>query len=113
MACIFCSIVRGEVPATIVYKDELVTAFRDINPKAPVHVLVVPNEHIPSVRELRAEHGPLLARLFEAAARIAAQEKVAESGFRLVINNGPHAGQSVDHLHLHLLGGRPMAWPPG
>jgi histidine triad (HIT) family protein len=113
MACIFCNIVRGEVSATIVYQDDLVTAFRDINPKAPVHVLVVPNEHIPSVRELRAEHGALLARMFEAASRIAAQEQVAETGFRLVINNGPHAGQSVDHLHLHLLGGRPMAWPPG
>ena len=113
MACIFCSIARGEVPATIVHRDDLVTAFRDINPKAPLHVLVIPNEHIPSARQVRPEHGPLLARLLDVAAQVATAEQVAERGYRLVINNGPDAGQSVDHLHIHVLGGRPLAWPPG
>ncbi len=111
--CLFCRIVRGELSAQIVHQDETVTAFRDINPQAPVHLLIVPNEHIGSVAEVGADHGPVLAALVTTANRLAAQEGLAERGYRLVLNMGPDAGMSVPHLHLHLLGGRRMAWPPG
>lgn len=94
-------------------KDELVTAFRDINPQAPTHILIVPNEHLDSAHQIGPGHSALLDRMFETARRLAEQEGIATSGYRLVINTGPQAGQSVDHLHLHLLGGRRMAWPPG
>ncbi|MGE5620154.1 MAG: histidine triad nucleotide-binding protein [Sphingomonadaceae bacterium] len=113
MACIFCRIVAREIPSDIVYQDDRITAFRDINPQAPVHIVIVPNEHIPSVMELRADQAPVVGHMVHAAGVLAEREGVAKSGFRLVINNGPDAGQSVDHLHLHLLGGRPMQWPPG
>ncbi len=113
MACIFCGVAQGTHPATVLHKDDLVTAFRDIRPRAPVHVLVIPNEHIPSAADLTAAHGEVLARMFEVARRIAEQENVLASGYRLVINVGPAAGQSVDHLHLHVLGGRYFSWPPG
>ncbi|MDA8218368.1 MAG: histidine triad nucleotide-binding protein [Dehalococcoidales bacterium] len=113
MACIFCEVAQGKREATIVYQDELVTAFRDIRPQAPVHVLIIPNEHIASAAELKAEHGPLLVRICEVASRIAQQEGIAEDGYRLVTNVGRAAGQSVGHLHFHLVGGRRLGWPPG
>jgi histidine triad (HIT) family protein len=111
--CIFCRVVSGQAKATILYQDEEVTAFRDANPQAPSHILVVPNEHLESVAAAGPEHAQLLGRLILTANQMAAQEGLAASGYRLVINRGRHGGQSVDHLHLHLLGGRPMRWPPG
>lgn len=111
--CIFCRIVRGEVPAQVVHRDDAVTAFRDINPVAPVHVLLVPNEHLTSVGDAAPQHEALLGRLLRAAAAVAAREGLAERGYRLVTNAGPDAGQLVPHLHFHLLGGRAFAWPPG
>lgn len=113
MACIFCEIAAGRVPAQIVYQSADVTAFRDINPQAPVHLLIIPNRHIESVAELGAADGVLLARLIEVANRLAVEHGIAETGYRLVVNKGMHGGQTVPHLHLHLLGGRPMTWPPG
>jgi len=111
--CIFCRVVRNEAHADILYQDEWVTAFRDIRPQAPTHLLIVPNQHIDSVNQLQPEHGEMPARLLLIARQLARQEGVADSGYRLVMNTGPQAGQSVDHLHLHLLGGRRMSWPPG
>jgi histidine triad (HIT) family protein len=111
--CIFCRIVGGQARGTILYQDEEVTAFRDTNPQAPSHILVVPNQHLESVAEAGPEHAQLLGRLILAANQIAEQEGIAENGYRLVINRGRYGGQSVDHLHLHLLGGRRMRWPPG
>jgi histidine triad (HIT) family protein len=111
--CLFCRIVAGEIPSDKVYDDAQVYAFRDINPGAPTHVLIVPKRHMRDVAAPEAADGALLLALLRAANAIAQQEGVAESGYRLVWNVGPDAGQSVWHLHLHLLGGRPMAWPPG
>ncbi|HEY74857.1 MAG TPA: histidine triad nucleotide-binding protein [Thermoflexia bacterium] len=110
--CIFCRIVRGEAPAQIIYQDEEVTAFRDLNPQAPVHVLIVPNRHIAGVAQVEPDDEPTLGRLFTVARRLAEEMGITE-GYRLVVNSGPLAGQSVFHLHLHLLGGRPFRWPPG
>ena len=112
-ACLFCRIARGEIPATIVHEDDEVVAFRDVNPQAPTHVLVIPREHLSSAADLAADHAELLAAMFAAANRVAAADGVAETGYRLVVNVGRDAGQSVDHLHLHVLGGRRLAWPPG
>ena len=111
--CLFCRIGRGEVPAEIVHEDDLVVAFRDINPKAPTHILIIPRMHVTSAADLTNEDGPMLGRLFATAAKLAREAGIAEMGFRLVSNSGPAAGQSVDHLHFHLLGGRSMSWPPG
>jgi histidine triad (HIT) family protein len=111
--CIFCDIAEGEIPADIVHNDDLVVAFRDINPKAPTHILLISREHVGSAAELTEDHAPLLARLFVVAATLARSEGIAESGYRLVTNVGGDAGQSVHHLHLHMLGGRSMSWPPG
>jgi histidine triad (HIT) family protein len=111
--CLFCKIARGEIPAQIVHQTETVTAFRDINPQAPVHVLVIPNQHVGSAAEIGPGNGALLAALVVAANEVAAKEGVAESGYRLVINVGEDGGMTVPHLHLHLLGGRRMTWPPG
>jgi len=111
--CLFCRIARRESPATIVHQDEQVTAFRDVNPQAPVHVLVIPNAHIGTAAEVGPEHGALLAALLAVARRVAEQEGIAATGYRLVINVGADAGMSVPHLHLHVLGGRRLAWPPG
>lgn len=113
--CIFCQIVRQESPAQVIYRDDLVTAFRDINPQAPEHILVVPNEHIPDITHLTAEQEQLAGALLRVAARIAADQGLATSdeGFRIVINYGEKAGLTVPHLHVHLLGGRRMSWPPG
>jgi histidine triad (HIT) family protein len=103
---IFSKIIRGEAPAEIVYQDELVTAFRDIRPQAPVHVLIVPNKAIPTANDVTAADEAALGRMFTVAARIAAQEGIAESGYRLMVNCNRDGGQEVYHLHLHLLGGR-------
>lgn len=111
--CLFCRIAAGEIPSTQVHADDEVIAFRDIAPKAPVHVLVIPRRHIPSAADLAAADGPLLARMVGVAAEVARREGIADSGYRIVTNVGADAGQSVAHLHLHLLGGRRMSWPPG
>jgi len=110
--CLFCRMASGEIAVTKLHEDDLVFAIRDINPQAPSHVLLMPVEHIDSAADLTDAHGPLLGRLFSVAARIAAQDGL-DGGWRLVSNVGPDAGQSVRHLHVHLLGGRSMAWPPG
>ena len=111
--CLFCRIAGGEIPASIAYQDELVVAFHDISPQAPTHVLLIPRTHLGGVGDLGETDGPLLARLMTVAARLAREAGVDRSGYRLVANTGPDAGQSVRHLHWHLLGGRSMAWPPG
>jgi len=111
--CIFCRIAAGEIPAKVVRQDEDIVAFRDVNPRAPTHVLVIPRRHIASVNVLDPDDAALVGKLFLAAREIARSEGVDESGYRMVVNAGPDAGQSVDHIHLHLLGGRGLAWPPG
>lgn len=108
MRCIFCKIVAGETQSDILYQDEAVTAFRDIRPQAPTHILVVPNEHIASMRELYEGSDSLLGSMFSAAHHLAEREGIASRGYRLVINTGPEAGQAIAHMHLHLLGGKPM-----
>lgn len=111
--CLFCKIFRRELEAKEVYRDDDIVAFEDIRPVAPVHVLVIPKEHIPSVKDLRPEHQAMLFGLVDTANRIARERGIDRQGYRLVVNTGPQAGQSVYHLHLHLLGGRAMNWPPG
>jgi histidine triad (HIT) family protein len=113
MDCIFCKIAAGEIPANKVLDEPDLIAFHDLHAQAPVHVLVIPREHIDNVAAAGPEHAALLGRLLLAGVRAAAATGVGESGFRLVLNAGPDAGQSVDHLHLHVLGGRPLGWPPG
>ncbi len=110
-ACIFCRIVRGEIPAQMLVNNKEIAAFRDVNPQAPVHILIVPKKHIASLDD--AADSDLLGRMMSLAAALARQEKIAKSGSRTVINTGAHGGQSVDHLHIHLIGGRAMSWPPG
>jgi histidine triad (HIT) family protein len=110
--CLFCRIVAGEVPATKVHEDDLVIAIRDISPQAPTHALVLPVRHIASAADLTDADSELLGRLFAVAAQIARNEGLVR-GWRVVTNVGPDGGQSVDHLHLHVLGGRRMTWPPG
>ena len=110
-SCIFCRIARGEIPAQMVMHSKDVAAFRDLNTQAPVHILIIPTKHIRSLDD--ANDPELLGRMLALAAAIARQEKIAKTGYRTVINTGKDGGQSVDHLHLHLLGGRPMTWPPG
>jgi len=111
--CLFCRIAAHELPSETVYEDDRVMAFRDLNPQAPVHVLIVPKRHVATVNDLREEHAEDLTALWLAAARIARDQGVADSGYRLVVNCQEGAGQSVFHLHVHLLGGRGMTWPPG
>lgn len=111
--CLFCRIAAGELPATMVHDDEVVIGIRDIAPRAPTHVLFMPRTHIRSVAEVTEADGPLLGRLFAAAAEFARAEGIAAHGYRLVLNVGTWGGQTVDHLHVHLLGGRSMTWPPG
>jgi histidine triad (HIT) family protein len=110
---VFSRIIRKEIPADIVYEDEQVLAFRDINPQAPVHVLVIPKTALPSVADARAEHGALLGHLVLRAAEIARTLGLDATGYRLVVNHGKDAGQAVAHLHVHILGGRALGWPPG
>jgi histidine triad (HIT) family protein len=112
-SCLFCQIVAGNIDADIVRTGELTLAFRDIKPQAPVHVLIIPKDHLRSVADLSDAHGDLLVEMARMAQWIAASEGVAESGYRLVANTGPDGGQTVDHFHVHLLGGRQMTWPPG
>lgn len=111
--CLFCRIAAGEIPAKLVYEDDDVVAFRDINPQAPTHILIIPRRHIASVNDLEAGDAELVGRLYLVARELAERDGIAQSGYRLVLNTGPGAGQTVDHIHLHLLGGRPLHWPPG
>ena len=110
---IFEKIIAREIPATIVYEDDLVLAFRDANPKAPTHVLIVPKKCIPRLAEARPSDQPMLGHLLLKAAEVAEKVGLAQGGYRLVINNGPDGGETVPHLHVHILGGRAMTWPPG
>ena len=111
--CLFCKIARREIPATLVYEDERVVAFNDINPQAPTHVLVVPKRHIETLNELSTEDDRLVGELVRRAAAIAGERGLSAGGYRTVFNTNRGAGQTVFHIHLHLLGGRAMAWPPG
>ena len=111
--CLFCGIIEGKVNASIVYRDDAVVAFKDIKPRAPVHILIIPRKHVASVPDIEPNDDALIGQIFRAAARLARDHGIAESGFRVVVNVGPDAGQSVFHLHYHLLGGRQMGWPPG
>jgi histidine triad (HIT) family protein len=111
--CIFCAIAAGEIAADIVHQDDDVVAFRDTNPQAPTHILVIPREHIASAAALTPTQDHLWGRLLHVAQQIAVSEAIDEGGYRLVTNVGRNGGQTVHHLHLHLLGGRPMTWPPG
>ncbi len=108
MANLFEKIIAGDLPADIVYQDDYVTAFRDISPKAPVHILIVPNKVIETANDISSEDAPLIGRLFTVAGRLAKQEGIAEDGYRLIMNCNKHGGQEVYHLHLHLLGGKPL-----
>jgi histidine triad (HIT) family protein len=111
--CVFCQIVAGEIPATIVYRDDDVVAFEDVRPVAPVHLLIIPTKHISSIRELDESNADVLANLVHAANKLAKEKDIHDAGFRLNINAGPNGGQTVYHLHVHLIGGRFMTWPPG
>ncbi|MGA8891434.1 MAG: histidine triad nucleotide-binding protein [Anaeromyxobacteraceae bacterium] len=111
--CLFCKIARKEIPAKLLFEDEDVVAFEDINPQAPVHALVVPRKHIPSLNELAPEDDALVGKMARVAAAIARERGVAEAGWRSVVNVGREGGQLVFHVHMHCMGGRPMFWPPG
>lgn len=111
--CLFCRMLDGEIPSDTVFENERIYAFRDINPQAPTHILVIPRKHISSLNGLEEEDTGLMGELLSAGARIARQEGLADQGYRSVINTGEHGGQSVHHIHLHILGGRALAWPPG
>ncbi|HLW78841.1 MAG TPA: histidine triad nucleotide-binding protein [Terriglobia bacterium] len=111
--CIFCKIAARQAPAQIVFEDESVVAFEDLHPQAPVHLLVIPRKHVVSLRDATATDGPVLGRMLLVAAELARERGLESKGYRTVINNGSWAGQSVDHLHVHLLGGRVFHWPPG
>ncbi|HKJ03710.1 MAG TPA: histidine triad nucleotide-binding protein [Longimicrobiales bacterium] len=111
--CLFCRIASGGIPATVVHQDERLVAFRDISPQAPVHILVIPREHIASLDDTDDGHGDLLGAMILAARDLARAEGIADGGYRTVLNVGADGGQSVHHIHLHLLGGRSLAWPPG
>ena len=111
--CPFCKIVAGDIPATVVYRSDQVTGFRDINPQMPTHVLLVPNSHVMNTDSLDPSHDALVGELVRSAQEVARQEGLSERGYRLVFNTGPDAQNSVPHLHMHLLGGRQMSWPPG
>jgi len=111
--CIFCAIAAGEIKSDIVYSDDLVVGFRDLHPAAPVHVLVIPRRHVRSLLDLGPDDGELLAALHRAIRQVAEEQGIAGDGFRVVVNVGEGAGQSVGHLHYHVLGGRALAWPPG
>jgi histidine triad (HIT) family protein len=111
--CIFCRIIAGEVPGEIVYADDRATAFRDIHPVAPTHILIVPNQHIASVNYLSEDDEPLIGHLFTVARQLAREQGIHASGYRLIVNTGPHSGQAVFHFHLHLIGGQRMRFPMG
>jgi histidine triad (HIT) family protein len=111
--CLFCKIIKGEIPSSTVYKDEQVTAFRDINPVSPTHILVIPNKHIASVNDVSEDEEELLGHMLAVVKPIAEAEGISESGYRLIINTGPDANQVIFHIHLHILGGAPMQHPMG
>ena len=111
--CLFCGIVAGTIKANIVYQDDRVLAFHDIGPKAPVHVLIIPREHIAGVLALTDDDDAMIGHIFSVAGKLAKELGIAENGFRVVVNSGADAGQSVFHIHYHLLGGRKLGWPPG
>ncbi len=111
--CIFCKIARGEIPARLAYEDDQVVAFHDVNPVAPVHVLIIPREHISGVLAVTEQNVSVVARVWEIIPKLANELSVADPGFRVVVNSGEGAGQSVPHLHFHVLGGRLLRWPPG
>ncbi len=111
--CLFCTMVAGVIRPDIVYEDADVLAFRDINPQAPTHVLIIPKLHIATLNDLKAEHASLIGKLFLAAQQVATMDGIAQAGYRAVLNCNRDAGQTVFHIHLHLLGGRAMHWPPG
>lgn len=112
-SCVFCRIISGDIPARIVYQDEQVVAIEDIAPVAPVHILIIPRKHFENTLDLESEDNALIGHLFQTAAHIARDKGIAEQGFRIVNNNNAGAGQSVFHIHFHLIGGRPLTWPPG
>lgn len=111
--CLFCRIAAGTVPAKVVFADEEFVAFEDIQPQAPLHLLLIPRRHLPGLNDLAPDDDALLGKLGRLARQLAGERGLAEAGYRIVVNSGPDAGQSVFHLHLHLLGGRPLGWPPG
>jgi histidine triad (HIT) family protein len=111
--CIFCKIADGQIKSERVYEDDQLVAFRDLNPQAPVHVLIIPREHIPTTNDLTPTQSSLIGNMILVAKQVAVQEGIAKRGYRTVLNCNAEAGQSVFHIHLHLLGGRPMTWPPG
>ena len=113
MSCLFCRIVAGEIPASKVFEDDDLLAFNDINPQAPMHVLVIPKQHVATANDLGEGHDAIVGSMIRRAAAIAKERGYDSSGFRTVINTNAQAGQTVFHLHLHVIGGRPMAWPPG
>ncbi len=111
--CLFCKIVAGEIPADIIHETETTVAFRDINPQAPTHVLIIPRKHIATINDIEDEDREIIGSLYTAARNIAVAEGIADEGYRVVMNCNAGAGQTVFHVHLHLIGGRPMSWPPG
>lgn len=111
--CLFCRIAAGEIPSKGVHADDIVVAFHDVSPRAPTHILVIPREHVRSAAELTDAHATLVGHLFAVAAQVARDQGIADAGYRIVTNVGRGGGQTVDHLHLHLMGGRSMTWPPG
>ena len=111
--CLFCGIVDGKIKANLVYEDDAVVAFKDIAPKAPVHFLIIPRKHVASVSDIAESDRELIGAIFQVAAKLARENGIAESGYRVVVNSGADAGQSVFHIHYHLLGGRRLGWPPG
>ena len=111
--CLFCKIIDGSIAAKRVYEDDYVIAFEDLNPQAPLHVLIIPRKHISSINDIQSEDTEVIGRLYLAAKKIARQEEVADDGYRVVVNCGKAAGQTVFHLHMHLLAGRSLSWPPG
>lgn len=113
MDCIFCQIVSGKIPAKIIYRDDHVVAFDDINPQAPEHKIIIPHKHVETLNDLKSEDGDLISHMIQSATKLAKQLNIAEEGYRLVMNCNRGAGQTVFHIHVHLLGGRPMHWPPG
>ena len=113
MDCVFCKIVDGEIPADKLYEDDEIIAFYDLSPQAPKHFLVIPKEHITSAQEITEDNSDIIAKIFEVIPKLARQEEIAEKGFRIINNIGKQGGQSVDHIHFHILGGRDLQWPPG
>ncbi len=113
MSCLFCKLISKEIPSKIIYEDEQVFAFEDVSPQAPIHILIIPKKHIPTSLDITAEDNELIGLMYQAANKIARDKGISERGFRLVMNCNADAGQAVFHIHLHLLGGRAMHWPPG